>query len=320
MAALLLDVGPDDEVILPSFTFSSTANAFLLRGAKLVFADVSADTMNLDVAHVEQLVSDRTRVIVPVHYAGVGCDMDRIGELAATVGARVVEDAAQAVDARYRGRFLGTIGDLGTFSFHETKNFVAGEGGALVINDPALVARAEIIREKGTNRNQFLRGHVDKYTWTDIGSSFIPSDLLAAVLLSQLEAMDEISRIRREVYERYRLALEPLAGAGHLALPRIPDDCESNHHAFFLRVTDEQTRDRLLGYLNENAIGAVFHYIPLHTAPVGRSLGYRSGMLPVTERESACLVRLPLHARMTVAQAEATAALIARFFAGRRGA
>lgn len=295
MAALLCRVGPGDEVILPSYTFVSTANAFHLRGARLVFADIRPDTLNLDAKLAAAAVTDRTRVIVPVHYGGVGCDMEALLGLARERGITVVEDAAQAVGASYQGRPLGVFGRLAALSFHETKNITCGEGGALVVNDPSLVERAEIIREKGTDRSKFFRGEVDKYTWVDVGSSFLPSDLLAAFLLAQLEKLDELTLLRRRIFETYRHELEILEQRGAVRLPVIPEDCDINYHLFYLLLDSGKTRDGLIAFLRSRGILAVFHYVPLHLSPVGRSLGYRPGQLPVTESVSGRLVRLPFY-------------------------
>jgi dTDP-4-amino-4,6-dideoxygalactose transaminase len=299
MAALLLYVAPGDEVILPSYTFVSTANAFHLRGATLRFVDIRPDTMNMDADRVAEAIGPRTRAIVPVHYAGVGCDMDQIFALARPHGIAVVEDAAQAVDATYRGRALGTLGDLGTFSFHDTKNFVCGEGGALLVNRDDLIDRAEITREKGTDRSRFLRGQVDKYTWVDKGSSYVPSDLLAALLLAQLESIDEITARRQRVYDAYHDAFAPLEEAGVLRRPVIPEGCRCNFHMYFIVLPDLDTRTRLIDWLKARGITAVFHYVPLHTSPVGLSLGWRHGTLPVTESVAERLLRLPMHAGLT---------------------
>lgn len=299
MAALLLDLGPDDEVILPSFTFVSTANAFVRLGARPVFVDIRPDTLNIDPEAAERAVTHRTRAIFPVHYAGVGCDMDAILAIARGHGLRVVEDAAQGVNAFYRDRALGSIGDLGAYSFHETKNFICGEGGALCLNDPAYIERAEILRDKGTNRKQFFRGAVDKYTWVDVGSSYVPSEICSAFLYAQLEMMEAIGARRREIHQRYRAGLGPLAEEGLLRLPNVPPECRSNHHLFCILLQDQATRDGLMAYLRGQGILAVFHYIPLHTSPMGHKLGGREGTLPVTEEVSARLLRLPLYYDLT---------------------
>jgi dTDP-4-amino-4,6-dideoxygalactose transaminase len=291
----LRDLAPGDEVIMPSYTFVSTANAFWLRQAKVKFVDIRRDTLNIDETQIEAAIGPRTRAIVPVHYAGVGCEMDPIMSIAAKHDLIVVEDAAQGVNATYQGRFLDTIGDMGCYSFYESKNFVAGEGGAFLTNNQSLARRAEIVREKGTNRSQFFRGEVDKYTWMDIGSSYIASDLLAAVLLAQLEAMEEITAQRGRAYDRYATGLAALVDAGAIKVQSIPQHCVSNFHMFYVFVEDLQTRTRLIEYLKQHGIHAVFHYVPLHTSPVGESMGYRTGMLPVTEYCADRILRLPLY-------------------------
>jgi dTDP-4-amino-4,6-dideoxygalactose transaminase len=318
MAALLCDVAPGDEVILPSNTFVSTANAFLLRGATLKFVDVRPDTPNIDERLVEQAITPSTKVIVPVHYASIGCEMDVIGALARRHSLQVVEDAAQAVNATYRGAYLGTLGALGTYSFHASKNFGCGEGGALLVNDASLVERAEIIREKGTNRSRFFRGQVDKYTWVDIGSSYVPADVLAALLLSQLRNMEQITARRRRVYETYLSALQPLADRGLLKLPSIPQHCGSNYHMFYVLVADLATRTALIEHLKAAGVLAVFHYVPLHTSPVGLSLGYEAGMLPVTESVSERLLRLPMYAGLEDAEVAMVSDAVHAFYAKAR--
>ena len=314
MAALLCDVGPDDEVILPSFTFVSTANAFKLRGAKLKFVDICPDTLNISPELVAQACSAATRVIAPVHYAGVGCDMDALRTSADAVGARIVEDAAQAVDATYKGAALGTIGDLGAFSFHETKNYICGEGGALIVNDESLLERAEIIRDKGTNRGQFFRGQTDKYTWVDVGSSYTPSDLLAAFLWAQLEQMERIHRARERIFNRYAMRLAPLAEAGILKLPHVPSDCKPVHHMFYILTESLEVRTKLIDYLRERSILAVFHYVPLHSSPVGQTLGYAPGDLPVTESVSERLLRLPFYFELTNDDIDTVADAVLSFY------
>ena len=299
MAAMLCQVGPGDEVILPSYTFVSTANAFVLQGAKPVFVEIRPDTLNLNEDLIEGAITDRTKVICPVHYAGVGCEMDRIMEIADRHGLLVVEDAAQGVNAFYRGRALGSIGHLGVYSFHETKNYICGEGGALCINDEKLVKRAEIIRDKGTNRQEFFRGQVDKYTWVDVGSSYVPSEICCAFLYAQLELLEEIAARRRAIHEVYRSRLKPLEADGLLRLPHIPKECASNYHMFYILLPDRQTRDDLVGYLEDRGIHAVFHYIPLHGSPMGRKFGYADGDFPVTEDISGRLLRLPLYHEIT---------------------
>lgn len=299
MAALLCDLQPGDEVILPSFTFVSTANAFYMRGARLVFVDIRPDTLNIDENLIERAISPRTKVIVPVHYAGVGCEMDTIMDIARRYGLLVVEDAAQGVGSLYKERSLGTIGDLGTYSFHETKNCICGEGGALLVNKDRFIERAEIIREKGTNRSKFFRGEVDKYTWVDVGSSYLPSDIVAAFLYAQLENIEEINARRSVIFDYYRSGLAHLAERGVLHLPYVPHDCLCNNHLFYILLRDEATRDALMTNLRQQNIGAVFHYLPLHLSPVGRGLGYRDKMLPVTESICGRLLRLPLYFGIT---------------------
>lgn len=295
MGALLCNLEPGDEVIMPSFTFVSTANAIALRGAKPVFVDVRPDTLNIDERLIEGAVTPRTRAIFPVHYAGVACEMDEIMAIAARHNLVVVEDAAQGVFARYKDSWLGTIGHMGCYSFHETKNFSCGEGGALVVNAPQFEQRAEILRQKGTNRSQFLRGQVDKYTWVDIGSSYVPSDMLAAFLLGQLEHLETITAKRREIYQRYEALLTPLVERGLLRLPIIPQHCVSNYHMFYVLAADLAQRDALIAHLKARGIVAVFHYVPLHSAPHGRTLDTNRCELPVTDATSASLLRLPMY-------------------------
>lgn len=299
MAAMLCDLGPGDEVILPSFTFVSTANALVRFGAKPVFVDIRSDTLNLDESLIEKAITPKTKAIFPVHYAGVGCEMDRIMAIAKTHGLLVVEDAAQAVNAFYNGRALGSIGHLGTYSFHETKNYICGEGGALCINDPGMIARAEIIRDKGTNRSQFFRGEVDKYTWVDIGSSYVPSEICSAFLYAQLEMLDSITERRRNLYKTYRYNLKPLETQGFIRLPYIPEDCQSNSHMFYILLPDARTRDALMDHLKQDGIQSVFHYIPLHCSPMGKKFGYCPGNLPITEELSGRLLRLPFYHDLT---------------------
>lgn len=302
MAALLIDLQPGDEVILPSFTFVSTANAFVLRGAVPVFVDIQPETLNLDPAGVEAAITPRTRAIVPVHYAGVSCDMDRLVELARAHNLRLIEDAAQAVQSSWKGRPLGSFGDLAAYSFHETKNFISGEGGALVINDPELVERAEIIREKGTNRTNFFKGLTDKYTWVDLGSSFLPSELVSAFLYAQLEHADEITARRLALWNRYHQAFADLEARGRVRRPIIPAHCTHNAHLYYLLLRDGDDRDRMLQALNGQGIGAVFHYVPLHNAPMARKiLPGEPPSLPVTEATSARLLRLPLYFELSEA-------------------
>jgi dTDP-4-amino-4,6-dideoxygalactose transaminase len=310
MAAILAGLEPGDEVIMPSFTFVSTANAVVLRGAVPVFVDVRPDTLNLDESLIEAAVTRRTRAILPVHYAGVGCEMDAILEVAARHGLVVIEDAAQGILAAYKGRPLGTIGHLGALSFHETKNVMAGEGGALLVNDPARAARAEIIWEKGTNRRQFFRGEVDKYTWVDVGSSFLPGEMTAAFLLAQLEGAADITARRMAVWEAYHEALAPLEAAGRLRRPVVPPHCTHNAHMYHLMMPDAATRDRALERLNGAGYKAVFHYVPLHGAPAGRRFGRVAGPLPHTEAAGERLLRLPLWVGLPLAAVEAMGRLL----------
>ena len=295
MTALLLDVQPGDEVIVPAFTFVSTVNAFVLRGAKPVFIDVRPDTLNLDESKLERLITPRTRAIVPVHYAGVGCEMDEILAIAARHGVPVVEDNAHGLFARYRGKLLGTFGALATLSFHETKNFTCGEGGALIINDARYVARAEYIREKGTNRNRFFRGQIDKYTWVDLGSSYALSDQLAAFLFAQLEQRDRVQASRRRVWEYYHEHLKEWAGTHGVGLPVIPPHCGQSYHMFYMLLRSLSIRQNLIAYLKERGILSVFHYLPLHLSEMGLKLGGRPGQHPVTEDVSDRLLRLPFY-------------------------
>lgn len=295
MAALLCDLQPGDEVILPSFTFSSTATAFVLAGAKLVFVDIRPDTMNIDESKIEAAITEKTRVIVPVHYAGVACEMDTIMDIAKRHGLKVVEDAAQGVMSTYKGKALGTIGDFGCYSFHETKNYSMGEGGALVINNPIYNERAEILREKGTNRSKFFRGQVDKYTWVDFGDSYLPSELNAAYLWGQLEKAEEINRDRLNSWNAYCQALMPLADEGKIMLPTVPEDCVHNAHMFYVKCKNLQERTELIAHLKQQDIMAVFHYVPLHSAPAGLKFGRLHGNDTYTTAESDRLVRLPMY-------------------------
>ncbi len=294
MIAQLTEVGPGDEVIMPSFTFVTTATAFVLRGAVPVFVDVRPDTLNLDERAVEAAITKRTRAIMAVHYAGVGCDMDALTAIADRHGLLLLEDAAQGVMATYRDRPLGAIGDLGALSFHETKNVTCGEGGALLINDGRWIERAEILHEKGTNRRRFFRGQVDKYTWVDIGSSYVMSDLNAAFLWAQLEEAEQITRRRLAIWHQYHDAFEPLEAVGWVQRPTIPPDCRHNAHMYYLLLNDRSERDGLINELDELDVKAVFHYVPLHSSPAGRRFGRASGPLPVTEAASDRLLRLPL--------------------------
>ena len=304
MAAILLGIQPGDEVILPDFTFVSTVNAFVLRGARPVFVDVRPDTLNLDECRVEAAISSRTRAIVPVHYAGVGCEMDPILEIAARYKLAVVEDNAHGLFGKYKGKYLGTFGTLAAQSFHETKNFSSGEGGALLINDQELIERAEIVREKGTNRSRFFRGQVDKYTWVDIGSSYLPSDILAAYLYAQLEQRDRIQRHRETIWKTYEAGLKAWAEETGVQLPMVPTHCEQSFHMFYLLMPDLDLRQRMIAHLREHGIHSVFHYLPLHLSDMGRSFGGRAGDCPVTERVSDQLLRLPFHNVLTGAEQE----------------
>lgn len=294
MAALLLDIQPGDEVIMPSYTFVSTANAFVLRGGVPVFVDIREDTLNLDERLIEAAITPRTSAIVPVHYAGVACEMDTIMEIARRHGLKVVEDAAQGVMSSYKGRSLGSIGDLGAYSFHETKNVISGEGGALLVNDPDLALRAEIIREKGTDRSRFFRGEVDKYTWQEVGSSFLPGELIAAFLWAQLEEAQAITKARLAIWDRYHDALATLEAQGLLRRPIIPLGCQHNAHMYYILLAPGVDRQMVLTELKRNEIYSVFHYVPLHSSPAGQRYGRVHGSMDVTNRQSERLVRLPL--------------------------
>jgi dTDP-4-amino-4,6-dideoxygalactose transaminase len=313
MTALLLDIKPGDEVIMPSFTFVSTANAFVLRGATPVFIDVRPDTLNFDERQFDEMITDRTRAAVPVHYAGVGCEMDVILDVAGRHGVAIVEDNAHGLFGTYRSRQLGTFGCMATQSFHETKNFSCGEGGALLINDGSFVERAEIVREKGTNRSRFFRGQVDKYTWTDIGSSYLPSELLAAALLAQLEARASIQQRRRRIWDRYLAGLADWAPSIGARLPVVPDDREQSYHMFYLLMPSLEVRGRLMAHLKSKGILSVFHYLPLHLSPMGRQLGGREGQCPVTEDISDRLVRLPFYNTLTESQQDTVLEAIREF-------
>ena len=295
LAALLADIKPGDEVIMPSFTFVSTADAFVLRGAVPVFVDIRPDTMNIDETKIEAAITEKTKAIVPVHYAGVACEMDTIMDIAKRHNLVVIEDAAQGVMSKYKGQALGTIGEFGCYSFHETKNYSMGEGGAIVIKNEKDIERAEIFREKGTNRSKFFRGQIDKYTWVDYGSSYLPSELNAAYLYAQLEKADEIFDDRMSSWNRYYENLKELAEQGHIELPTIPTDCEHNAHMFYLKAKDLEERTALIDFLKSKDILAVFHYIPLHTAPAGQAYGRFHGEDKYTTKESERLMRLPLY-------------------------
>lgn len=295
MAAILADIKPGDEVIMPSYTFVSTADAFVLRGAKVVFVDIRPDTMNIDETRIEKAITDKTRAIIPVHYAGVGCEMDSIMEIASEHGLMVIEDDAQGLMSTYKGRPLGTFGDFGCISFHETKNYSMGEGGCLLIRDETMIERAEIIREKGTNRTKFLRGQIDKYTWVDAGSSYLPSDINAAYLYAQLEIADRINGDRLSAWNRYYELLDPLAKAGKIDLPYIPEYCQHNAHMFYIKARDIEERTALIAKLKADGILAAFHYIPLHNSPAGQRFGRFSGEDIYTTAESERLLRLPMY-------------------------
>lgn len=314
MAAILCDLTPGDEVILPSFTFSSTATAFQMVGARLVFVDVRPNTMNIDEARIEEAITERTRVIVPVHYAGVACEMDTIMDIARRYNLLVVEDAAQAVMSTYKGRPLGTIGTFGCYSFHETKNYSMGEGGAILVNDPAFIERAEIIREKGTNRQRFFRGQVDKYTWVDRGGSYLQSDLNAAYLLAQLERADQINDDRLATWKAYDQAFRPLEAAGCVVLPHVPDECVHNAHMYYLKLRDLAERTEFISYMKQCGVSCVFHYIPLHSSPAGLAFGSFAGEDVYTTRESERLVRLPLYYGMTEEDRQTVIASVKSYF------
>ena len=294
MAAFLADIQPGDEVIMPSYTFVSTADAFVLRGARIVFVDIRPDTMNIDEKLIEQAITDKTRAIVPVHYAGVACEMDTIMEIAGRHDLKVVEDAAQGVDAYYKGKALGTIGDFGCYSFHETKNYTMGEGGAILFNGDQYLEKAEILREKGTDRSKFFRGQVDKYRWMDYGSSYLPSEMNAAYLYAQLEECDKINRKRHQVYDGYHERLEDLEKQGKIQRPVVPEGCVHNAHMYYIKVKDIAVRTRLIAYLRENGIAPAFHYVPLHSSPAGEKFGRFHGKDVYTTKESERLLRLPM--------------------------
>ena len=316
MAALLLDIKPGDEVIMPSFTFVSTADAFVLRGAKAVFVDIRPDTMNINEELIEDAITDRTKAIVPVHYAGVACEMDRIMEIAAKHGLAVVEDAAQGVMSSYKGKALGTIGDFGCYSFHETKNYSMGEGGALLIRDDARTEDAEIIREKGTNRSKFFRGQIDKYTWVNLGSSYLPSDMNAAYLWAQLEQAEEINENRLNSWTEYYNGLKDLADEGKIELPYIPGECVHNAHMFYIKAKDLEERTALIKYLKDNEINTAFHYIPLHSAPAGIKFGRFNGEDIYTTKESERLLRLPMYYQLTKEDRDKVIDKIREFYKG----
>ena len=314
MAMLLCDLKPGDEVILPSYTFSSTATSAVLAGAKLVFVDIRPDTMNIDENKIEAAITERTRVIVPVHYAGVSCEMDKIMEIARKYNLKVIEDAAQGVMSTYNGKALGTIGDFGCYSFHETKNYSMGEGGALVINNPIYNEKAEILREKGTDRAKFFRGQVDKYTWVDFGDSYLPSELNAAYLWAQLQNADRINENRLKSWNTYRNAFEKLVEAGKIEIPYIPEECIHNAHMFYIKLRNLEERTRYIVYMKEREIQTVFHYVPLHSAPAGLKFGRFSGEDEYTTNESERLVRLPLYYGLKEEDIEKTIKTTIAFF------
>ena len=315
MTAILIDIQPGDEVIMPSYTFVSTANAFVLRGAKIVFVDIRPDTMNIDEMLIENAITKKTKAIVPVHYAGVACEMDTIMSIAHQYNLCVIEDAAQGMMSTYKGKALGTIGHFGTFSFHETKNYTSGgEGGLLIINDEQFVNQAEVIREKGTNRSQFFRGMVDKYSWVDIGSSYLMNDLSAAYLWGQVEKVDEVNQDRLNSWKQYYDALKPLEEQGHLKLPKVPSDCVQNGHMFYIKVKNLNKRAQLLEYLKENNIHAVFHYVPLHSAPAGLKFSVFNGKDKFTTKESERLIRLPMYYGLSYVNIKKVGDLINDFF------
>ena len=314
MSAMLADIKPGDEVILPSFTFVSTANAFVLRGASLVFVDIRPDTQNIDEKVIEDAITDKTKAIVPVHYAGVGCEMDAILDIARRHGLLVIEDAAQGVMSEYKGKALGSIGDYGCYSFHETKNYSMGEGGALLIRDRDAVDKAEIIREKGTDRSKFLRGQIDKYTWVEMGSSYLPSELNAAYLMAQLERADEINQNRLDSWNRYYEGLSGLAADGRIELPVIPENCKHNAHMFYVKAADIEERDALIRYLKENGVQAVFHYVPLHSSPAGRRFGRFHGEDRYTTNTFERLLRLPMYYGLKEEDTDHVCSVIRKFY------
>ena len=314
MGALLADIKPGDEVIMPSYTFVSTADAFVLRGATIVFVDIRPDTMNIDETLIEDAVTPKTKVIVPVHYAGVGCEMDTITEIAKRHNLMVIEDDAQGIMSTYKGQALGTFGTFGCLSFHETKNYSMGEGGALLINDENYIEQAEIIREKGTDRSKFLRGQIDKYTWVEYGSSYLPSELNAAYLYAQLEEADKINNDRLASRDRYYERLKPLEDKGRIELPFVPEHCTHNAHMFYIKAKDIDERTRLISYLKENGVNAVFHYIPLHSAPAGRKYGRFHGEDRFTTKESERLLRLPMYYGLTEIEIEQVCSTVCNFY------
>jgi len=316
LAALLADIQPGDEVIMPAYTFVSTADAFVLRGAKVVFVDIRPDTMNIDEKLIENAITDKTKCIAPVHYAGVGCEMDTIMDIAKRHNLKVIEDAAQGIMSEYKGKALGTFGDFGCLSFHETKNYSMGEGGALMIRDEDKILEAEIIREKGTNRSQFFRGQIDKYTWMNYGSSYLPSDMNAAYLYAQLEMADDINDARLHIWDRYMAGLKNLETTGKIETPFVPEYCKHNAHMFYIKTADVNERTALIDYLKKNDIMAVFHYVPLHTAPAGLKFGRFAGEDKYTTKESERLVRLPLYYGLEDSQVDYIIDKVQQFYRG----
>lgn len=314
MAAILLDIKEGDEVIMPAYTFVSTADAFVLRGATAVFVDIDPKTMNIDANLIEAAITEKTKAIVPVHYAGVACDMDKIMSIAKKYNLAVVEDAAQGILSTYKGKQLGTIGDYGCYSFHETKNYSMGEGGALLIKDANNIEKAEIIREKGTNRSKFFRGQIDKYTWVEAGSSYLPSELNAAYLYAQLEEADKVNAHRKNMWALYYEILKPLQDAGRIVLPTVPLECEHNAHMFYIKTADLEERSKFIEYMKKHEIGCVFHYIPLHNAPAGKKYGRFHGKDEYTTKESERLVRLPMHYELTESNVQEVCQAIKSFF------
>lgn len=314
ISAILAGIRPGDEIIMPSFAFVSTANAFVLRGGVPVFVDIRPDTLNLNENLIEEAVTPRTKAVLPVHYAGISCEMDSIMDIAARHNVLVIEDAAQGILSSYKGRKLGTIGHFGAFSFHETKNIISGEGGALLVNDGRFIERAEIIREKGTNRGKFFRGHVDKYTWVDVGSSYLPSDMIAAFLYAQMEHVDQIMAGRKLIYDQYAEGLQILRDKGYIQLPYVPDYCYSNYHLFYIVTGSLEERKDLARFLRKKGILAVFHYVPLHNSPAGAVYGRISKGMDVTQRISDCLLRLPLYHGMTTGDVDYIVSNIRRFY------
>ena len=314
MSALLINIQPGDEVILPSYTFVSTANAFALRGAKLIFVDIRKDTLNIDETLIEPLITEKTKAIVAVHYAGVACEMETIMDIANRYKIYVIEDAAQGVNATYKGKFLGTLGHLGCYSFHETKNFISGEGGALVVNDNDIIDRAEIIRDKGTNRSKFLNGKTDKYTWVDIGSSYLPSDIIAAFLYAQLKEADTITAKRKQIFQTYYQGLCSLADSGKIRLPHTPSNIDGNAHMFYCILESHAERTKLIDFLQSKNITAFFHYVPLHSSPAGKLYGSSRLSLQITESIASRVLRLPCYYEMTKQDCENVIATIEEFF------